>query len=76
MADFDGLEFNLDTNNFFERVDGYGIRLLPLNGHPISVAGYGYNNGYYSSHLDLTLINADKKFIKTYNITECQTIQE
>ena len=30
-------------------------RLLPVNGHPISIPGYGYNNGYYSANLTLVL---------------------
>ena len=71
MSDFEGLEFDLSGEGFFEEVDGYGIRLVPINGHPISVAGYGSNNGYYSSNLDLILTD-DKDFTKTYDISECQ----
>src|SRR6478735_787806 len=54
-SDFDGLEFDLSSDTFFERVPDYGIRLIPINGHPVSVPGYGSNNGYYSSNLSLTL---------------------
>lgn len=75
MDDFDGLEFNLDSDGFFERVEGYGIRLIPVNGHPVSVAGYGSNNGYYSDQLDLVLMK-NKKAIKRFDISECQDITD
>ena len=69
-----GAEFDL-TGNFFEAVDGYGIRLLPVGGLPIPVPGYGSNNGYYSTELTLCVI-ADGKVIKTFDISECQEISE
>ena len=69
LNDFEGLEFDLTNDNFFERVEGYGIRLRPLNGHPIAIPGYGSNNGYYSSNLTLELSGT---ISKSYNITECQ----
>lgn len=75
MDDFDGLEFDLTSDDFFERVDGYGIALKPIAGHPVRIPGYGYNNGYYSSQLDLVL-NDGKGFSKVFDITECQDIQE
>lgn len=73
IEDFEGLEFDLSTDLFFTRVDGYGIALLPVNGHPVRVPGYGYNNGYYSSQLDLVLSGDGVK--KIYDITECQVIE-
>lgn len=75
IEDFDGLEFNLTTDLFFERIEGYGIALLPINGHPVRIPGYGYNNGYYSSQLDLILTDG-KKITKTYDISDCQTISD
>ncbi len=54
-ADFEGLKFDFSADGFFEMVDGYGIRLLPLNGHPISIPCYYSNNGYYSNELTLVL---------------------
>lgn len=71
LADFEGLDFDLD-GEFFEKVPDYGIRLLPANGHPVSVPGYGYNNGYYSSELTLVLTRPDSK--KEFDITDCQEI--
>jgi hypothetical protein len=73
LDDFKGLEFDLSNDNFFERVKGYGIALKPKNGHPIRIPGYGLNNGYYSSNLNLIISNTDGKgiYIK-YDITECQ----
>ena len=72
MKDFEGLEFNLSSQDFFERVADYGIRLLPDNGQTISVPGYGYNNGYYSHHLELILKRDDSS--TTFDITECQAL--
>ena len=73
LNDFDGLEFDLSNDNFFERINGYGIALKPISGHPIRIPGYGSNNGYYSSNLDLIITGCNGKGIfKEYDITECQ----
>jgi hypothetical protein len=71
LSDFEGLEFDITNDDFFERIEGYGIALKPINGFPIRIPGYGDNNGYYSHDLDLILTN-DKGFKKVYNISECQ----
>ena len=71
LEDFQGLEFDLTKDSFFERVDGYGIRLIPLVGHPVSVPGYGSNNGYYSSNMSLVVKFATGKST-VYDISECQ----
>ena len=70
LEDFDGLEFDLTNDDFFERIDGYGIALKPINGHPVRIPGYGSNNGYYSSNLSLIITDGD--FFKKYDISECQ----
>ena len=74
MQDFDGLEFDISGEDFFERLDGYGIALKPINGHPVRIPGYGYNNGYYSAQLDLILTNG-KGFQKVFDVSECQVIE-
>jgi len=74
LADFDGLEFDLTSDTFFERIEDFGITLNPLVGHPVSIPGYGSNNGYYSSNLDLVLINNDGDVYKSFNVSECQRI--
>lgn len=71
LSDFDGLEFDLSNDNFFERIEGYGIALKPVTGHPVRIPGYGYNNGYYSNQLNLILMR-DGQEIFDFNITECQ----
>lgn len=71
IEDFKGLEFNLSNDDFFERIEGYGICLKPLNGHPVRIPGYGSNNGYYSSNMDL-LLTDDKTFTRTFDISNCQ----
>lgn len=75
IKDFDGLEFDLSKDDFFERIGGYGIGLIPINGFTVRVPGYGSNNGYYSSDLGLIVTNG-KDFHKTYDISECQEISE
>ena len=74
IADFEGLEFDISNDNFFERIDGYGIALKPLNGYPVRIPGYGHNNGYYSSQLDLIL--EGDGFKKVYDVSDCQVIEE
>ena len=72
LGEFDGLEFDLSNDKFFNRVDGYGIELLPVHGFPVRIAGHGSNNGYYSSNMDLVL--SDGKTEKTFDISDCQVI--
>lgn len=71
LADFDGLEFDLSNDDFFERIEGYGIALKPINGLPVRIPGYGSNNGYYSSNLSLVVMDG-RTVIKSYDIEECQ----
>lgn len=67
IADFDGLLFDLSGDNFFERVEDFGIRLIPTNGFPVSIPGYSQNNGYYSDNLSLVLSDG-----REFDITKCQ----
>jgi hypothetical protein len=75
IDDFDGLEFDLGGDDFFTRIEGYGISLNPINGFPIRIPGYGSNNGYYSNNLSLILSDGDET-IREYDITECQIESE
>lgn len=70
LDDFKDLEFDLSNDQFFTRVEGYGILLNPIKGFSVRIPGYGFNNGYYSSNLDLHIIGAGIN--KTYDISECQ----
>lgn len=74
LDEFEGLEFDLTDENFFKRVPEYGISLIPTNGHPISVPGYGYNNGYYTSNLYLILRDGNG-ILERYHIHDCQDIK-
>lgn len=75
----DNMLFCIDTedpSSFFCKVEGFGIRMLPVNGHPVSVPGYGRNNGYYSS--DMELVVEDMRFHKevlNIDVSECQDIR-
>ena len=71
IDNFDGLEFDLSNDNFFRRIDGYGIELVPIKGWSIKIPGYASNNGYYSANLSLVVENKGK-IIKKFDITECQ----
>lgn len=72
LEDFEGLEFNISNDNFFNRIDGYGIELVPIKGHSVKIPGYGFNNGYYSSALALVL--SGDRMSRRYDISECQVI--
>lgn len=73
ISDFSGLEFDLSSDAFLEKIPGYGVALRPLNGHPVRVPGYGFNNGFYSDKLTLVVERGEYK--KMYIITECQFIR-
>lgn len=73
--DYKDLEFDLSNDNFFTRIDNYGIQLNAVNNFPLRIPGYGYNNGYYSSNLDLILTN-NSDINRTYNIDDCQVIKD
>ena len=71
LSDFDGLSFDLTSDRFFTRVPGFGIRLVPNVGHEVPIPGYGYNNGYYGSNLNLVIEPAHGKRV-VYGISDCQ----
>ena len=72
LDDFEGLEFNIEDDNFFTRIKDYGIALNPIIGFPIRIPGYAFNNGWYSSNLALVVRNIITGYYKSYDITECQ----
>ena len=73
LQDFEGLEFDLSGDGFFQRVEGFGIRLIPVNGHPVPVPGHGSNNGHYGSDIALILTSGDPKGAeRRWDVTECQ----
>lgn len=76
VSDFEGMNFDLSRDDFFERVEDYGIRLLSTDGRVVPVPGYGNNNGYYSADLTLVIDDADGKTVHRIDITECQDITE
>lgn len=71
LDDFEGLVFDLTSNNFFKRIENYGIELVPINGYSVKVPGYASNTGNYSSDLHLVLMD-NNDIIKNYDISECQ----
>lgn len=69
MSDFDGLKFDLSGDSWFNKIEDYGIELVPVEGWGVRIPGYGYNNGYYSSNLILTLSDG-----RSFDISDCQEI--
>ncbi len=67
------LEFDLSQpiENLIKKIPDYGIELIPTNGWPLRIPGYGSNNGYYSDKLTLVL-EGDKT--TTLDISECQEV--
>lgn len=75
LEDFSGLEFDLSSKNFLEKVKGYGIALNPLVGFPIRIPGYAsIDSGQYSDELEVVL--EGESFHKVVDITECRIWDE
>lgn len=74
LIDFEDLRFDLSGDKFFKKIEGYGIELMPIIGHSVRIAGYGSNNGFYST--ELTLVISDGNLERKFDITECQEINE
>lgn len=72
LEDFDGLEFDILSDNFFNKIEDYGIELVPIKGHSVRIPGYGSNNGYYSDNLFLVIENRAIRYSKSFDIRECQ----
>ena len=73
LSDFEGLEFDLTNDNFFNKIPDYGIELVPVKGFSVKIPAHGYNNGYYGTNLELCLTD-NKGFSKSFDITDCQDI--
>ena len=71
--DVEGLEFDLTNENFFNRIDGYGIELIPVNGFSVKIPGYGSNNGYYGTNIEL-IVWKDGSKLAGYDVSDCQEI--
>jgi hypothetical protein len=71
LNEFEGLQFNIENDKFFNKIPDFGIELLPVNGHSVRIAGHGNNNGYYSTELILDLSDG-----RRFDITDCQNIDE
>lgn len=75
LEDFDGLEFDLSGDEFFNMIPDYGIELDPIHGYSVKIPGYGSNNGYYSSELTLVLVDPNGRE-KRFDISDCQVISD
>jgi hypothetical protein len=75
MQDFEGLEFDLSDDKFFRKIEGYGIELIPTNGHSVKIPGYAVVDGYYSCNLYMELRKDYELFsgqlVESYMLNEC-----
>lgn len=77
LSEVKDMEFDLSLpfDKLVEKVESYGIRLKSINSHPLNIPAYGYNNGYYSTDIDL-ILNKDGVTIWSVDISECQNITD
>jgi hypothetical protein len=76
LKDFEGLEFDLTNDNFFKKIEDYGIELVPIKGWSVKIPGHGSNNGYYGTNIDLVLTYENGEEYKRYDVSECQVIKD
>ena len=76
LSDFEDLEFDLTNDNFFKKIEGYGIELIPLKGHSVRIPGHGSNNGYYGTNIELVILDEKKNNYKVFDVSECQVIDD
>lgn len=69
-ADFSVLEVNPDHKNPFDKLDFKGVEGLGFLMNGMLVNGYGDNNGYYSSNLDLVV--TDGNTVYEWDISDYQ----
>ena len=65
-------EFDFSEGVNFKKVEGVGILLYDTDGNKYLVNGYGYNNGYYGTNIELELYQEKLKY--HYDVSECQDI--
>lgn len=68
-------EFDFSNRINFGRVDGVGVLLYDTKGSKYLCNGYGYNNGYYSTDIDLVLKAPNGEVAYLYDVSECQDIE-
>ena len=72
-------EFDFSNGIPFEKVEGVGIKLIDTTGNKYLINGYGSNNGYYNSDIELILCYYDEEDgtetdIYRVDVSECQEI--
>lgn len=66
-------EFDFSNGINFRKVEGVGILLYDTEGNKYLINGYGKNNGYYGTDIDLVLYKG--RMLKyEYDVSECQEI--
>lgn len=65
-------EFDFSKCVPFKKIEGTGILLRDVEGNKYLICGYGDNNGYYGTNIDLIYVDDDGNVIFKYDVTECQ----
>lgn len=66
--------FDFSNGVTFKEVEDMGILLTDTEGNNYLVNGYGENNGYYGTNIDLVLYDENYKTIFEYDVSNCQKI--
>lgn len=66
--------FDFSNGVSFKEVEDMGILLTDIEGNNYLVNGYGENNGYYGTNIDLILCDENYKTIFEYDVSNCQKI--
>lgn len=69
-------EFDFSHGVTFKKVEDIGIILLDAEENKYLICGYGNNNGYYGTNLDLVYIDPSGQEVCSYDITECQEVSD
>lgn len=64
--------FDLESCDFFEKVDGYGIRLKPVNDYSISIPCYTEEGGDYTTNFKLIL----NRIVGVFDVNEIKSSEE
>lgn len=72
INDFDGLLFDLSSDNFVELVPDYGIRLVAENGTKIDLPAWGGDKDFFQEKDVILYLTKKCEILKKWNISLCQ----
>lgn len=69
-------EFDFSNGVTFKKVEDVGILLMDTDDNKYLICGYGSNNGYYGTNINLEYRDRDGNIIFEYDVSECQEISD